>query len=602
MNLKYIKSIVASCYLIVAASFSTSAAEWVSASTTKVEMAQNNAKHVIHTVAKGETIYSIARLYNVSIGDIYVLNPSTEKGLKLNEKIKIPTNSSPATSVASTSAKSYTVKSKETLYSISKQFDVKVDDLINANPELRSKPLTKGQSLVLPTLSANKLSQVPAGAALAGKSHFIEHNVTSKETLYSIAKEYNTTPEAITDFNPSLKSGLKSGVTILIPVLQSGNSAPAVSTSTSSTQTHPGTLMDVDAIKIGLVLPFVNKSQGKSARFVEYYEGFLLALNEMKAKGLSANVYVFDMASETGTAKLTSLLETNEMKDLDLIVGGVSAEQITVISDFAKKQGINYAIPFPTKTDETQNNKEVFQLNSPHEILYTGAAKAFADTFGNANVIYITETAGSNDKKDFIVALSNQLAQRGMKANYVVANQGLASDLSLALDRSRKNVIVAASGSAQLLQNLLPTLNSIREQQPTTSISLYGHTEWQTYTQFFSDFYKNDTYIFTPFYLSDDDYKTKQFVSSYQKWYNKKPLINTYPKYGVLGYDTGIYFLTALQKHGKNFASAVNSISVPTLQTPMYFDKTASGGYMNNGFYIIHYKANASVEKTEYGK
>lgn len=596
MNFKYVKSIIAGCYLAIATTFAMSATEGIPASTLKIEVLQDNGKYTTHTVAKGETAYSIARLYNISVGDIYALNPTAEKGLKLGEEVKIPRKATPSTQIASTSARSYVVKSKETLYSIAKQFDVKVDDLVNANPELKMKPLSEGQSLVIPT--GKYTAQTVATPAPVAKSHFAEHTVAAKETLYGIAKQYNTTPEALTDFNPILKNGLKQGMTILIPSLQSGGAA-----SSPSGQAPVSTLRDVDAIKIGVVLPFLNKSQGKSARFVEYYEGFLLALEEMKAKGLSANVYVFDMGSETGTTKLKSLLDTYEMKDLDLIIGGVSSDQIDVISSFAKKQGIKYAIPFPSKTDETQKNNEVFQLNSPHEVLYANTAKAFANMFGNANVIYVTESGGSNDKKEFISVLNDQLNQKGMKANSIAANQNLTSNLSLALDRNRKNVIVAASGSAQLLQNLLPAINSIKEEQPNTSISLFGHTEWQTYAQFFTDFYKNDTYIFTPFYLSDDDYKTKQFVSNYQKWYNNKSLINTYPKYAALGYDTGIYFLTALMKYGKNFEPSIGSVSVSALQSPINFDKTsANGGYMNNGFYIIHYKANGSIDKIEHGK
>lgn len=596
MNFKYVTSIIAGCYLAIATSFTVSAVEGLPVSTLNFEVLQNNGKYKTHTVEKGETAYSIARSYNISVGDLYALNPNAEKGLKLGEKIKIPTTAS-SIQIASTSRQTYLVKSKETLYSISKQFDIKVDDLVNANPELKVKPLSEGQSLVIP--AGKNVAQTPAAPAPVAKSHFLEHNVAPKETLYGIAKQYNTTPEALIDFNPGLKDGLKQGMTILIPTIQNGSN---VSSSTSG-QTAVSTLRDIDAIKIGIVLPFVNKSQGKSARFVEYYEGFLLALEEMKTKGLSANVYVFDMGSETGTSKLKSLLDTYEMKDLDLIIGGVSSDQIDVISNFAKKQGIKYAIPFPSKADETQKNTQIFQLNPPHETLYANTAKAFANMFGNANVIYVTESGGNNDKKEFISALNEQLHKRGIKASSIAANQNLTSNLSLSLDRNRKNVIVAVSGSAQLLQNLMPALNSVKEEQPNTSYSLFGHTEWQTYSQFFADFYKNDTYIFTPFYLSDNDYKTKQFVSTYQRWYNNKSLINTYPKYAALGYDTGIYFLTALLKYGKNFESSINSISVSALQTPIIFDKTnVNGGYLNNGFYMIHYKTNGSVDKIEYGK
>ncbi|PXV67989.1 ABC-type branched-subunit amino acid transport system substrate-binding protein [Dysgonomonas alginatilytica] len=598
MNFKYVKSILAGCYLVLATTLSLSAAEGASVSALKTEILQGNGKYTIHTVAKGETAYSIARLYNISVSDIYALNPKAEKGLKLDEQIKIPVINPPVNQAVNSNGRSYVVKSKETLYSIAKQVGLKVDDLVNANPELKLKPLHEGQSLLIPSLPATRPSNNVAQPVAQAKSRFIEHQVAPKETLYGIARQYNTTPEALTDFNPVLKNGLKQGMTILIPSLQPQSS----NSSYQNGQTPVSTLRDIDAIKVGVVLPFINKSQGKSARFIEYYEGFLLALEEMKVKGLSANVYVFDMGSETGTTKLKSLLETSEMKDLDLIIGGFSSDQIDVLSNFAKKQGIKYAIPFPTKTNETQKNTEVFQLNAPHEVLYNNTTRTLANLFGNANVIYITES-GNNDKKEFVTALNAQLSQKGMRATSVAANQHLSANLALALDANRRNVIVAASGSAQLLQTLLPVLSSLREKQPNLNMSLFGHTEWQTYPQFFTDLYKNDTYIYTPFYMSDDDYKTKQFISNYKKWYNNKSLINTYPKYGALGYDTGIYFLTGLFKHGKNFESSVNSISVPALQTPISFNKVnAAGGYMNNGFYIVHYKSNGSVDKIEYGK
>ena len=323
----------------------------------------------------------------------------------------------------------------------------------------------------------------------------------------------------------------------------------------SQTESAPEwNLQDVDAIKVGVVLPFVNKSEGKSARFIEYYEGFLLALEEMKAKGLSANVYVFDMGSEEGTSKLESLLETTEMMDLDLIIGGFSPEQVDVLSNFAKKEGIKYAIPFPTKTNEAQKNTQVLQLNAPADVLYDNTSQVLADFFGNDNIIYIIEN-GNNSKKEFVTTLNGQLNQRGMRASSIALNDNLATNLASALDLNRKNIIVAASGSAQLLETLLPVLSLIKEEEPNIDLALFGHPEWQTYPQFFANFHNNDTYIYTPFYMSDDDYKTKQFISNYQRWYNDKSLINTYPKYGALGYDTGIYFLTGLLKYGKNFES-----------------------------------------------
>lgn len=593
MTFKYLKSVAVVSCLFIATSLTALASP---ASAFAEEVVTQTSKSTSHTVAKGETLYSIAKMYNVSIADMYSANPGVENGIRIGDVLKIPGNSK-ATAVATTAAatgtaRSHAVKSKETLYSISKLYGIKVEDVIDANPELRSKPLYEGQVLRIPRVAnlSHYTTKSSKSTSVSSQSQFISHKVGAKETLYGIARQYNTTPEALIDFNPDIKSGLREGTTIVVPVLESPKS-------------QVNTLQNVNTLNVALVLPFVNKSEQQGARFIEYYEGFLLALKEMKSKGLSVNVYTFDMGSETGTTKLKSLLDTYEMKYLDMIIGGISSEQITVISDFAKKQGIKYVIPFPTKVDEVRNNSQVFQINAPHSTLYANVAKTFTNSFKSANVIYITEANGGGDRTDFISALNQELPRAGMLANTLAADYNLGTSLLSALDRGRKNVIVPTSASTKMLQNILPVLNNIIAENPHINVSLFGHTDWQTYPQYFNDYAKFDTYIYTPFYLSENDYRAKQFVTDYQKWYNDKSLINTYPKYGVLGYDTGIAFLSALQKYGKDFDKHVNGIAVSSLQTPFLFKKeNPSGGYMNTGFYLVHYRKDGSVDKTECGR
>jgi LysM repeat protein len=554
-------------------------------------------KNVTHTVAKGETAYSIARLYGISVTDLYAANPKAAEGVKEGEKLTIPQNGTQTTQTKSysTQVKTYTVKAKETLYTIAKENGVRVDDIIAENPDLKTKPLLEGQILRIPVKTAGTATtQAATTTTVSSKGHFIEHKVQAKETLYSIGKLYNISTEAIIDFNPSLKNGgvLKEGMTLIIPVLE------------NSSQATQSTLLDnTSKPNIGIVLPFVNKSDGQSARFVEYYEGFLMALADMKAKGFSANVYAFDMGSDTGTDKLSSLLDTYEMKYLDLIVGGVSQEQVRTITSFAQKQGVKYVVPFPTRSDEVTGNSQVFQVNAPRTVLLPNVASTFVNLFGKANVIYITENGKAGDRADLVAELNKQLPLAGIIASSVDTGSGLKTSLSAMLDSSRKNVIVPTSTSTQMLKTLFPVLKTIKDSQPNISLSLFGHSDWQTYTSYFDEYADYDAYIYTPFYLNNDDARTIQFMANYKKWYNNKQLINTYPKYAVLGYDTGMAFLTALWQYGKDFANNPNSLAISTLQMPFLFKRSSSqSGYMNNGFYIVHYKPDGSVEKREYGR
>src|SRR5690606_3901205 len=111
----------------------------------------------------------------------------------------------------------------------------------------------------------------------------------------------------------------------------------------------------VDVIKVGLLLPFLDETGGAHFRLQEYYEGFLLAVDELKNKGIDLELYVFEIGKGNDTKKLVSLLETLEMQSLNLIIGGVNDAQIKTLSDFSKAKNIKYVVPFSQSNGEVLN-------------------------------------------------------------------------------------------------------------------------------------------------------------------------------------------------------------------------------------------------------
>lgn len=578
MSFKFVRNIIISSILIFAgfAVVPSITAE----ATTQIGLSQKDSNQPItHTVAKGETVYSIAKNYNISVDDIYQLNPGAASGIKEGQNIVIYKPKSKK----SIKVYNYTVQPKETIYGISKQFGISADELVNQNPELKTKALTEGQVLKISTSKEFKNSI----ATSKKTARFLEHKVQPKETIYGIAKQYGTTPETLISFNPELKNTLKQGSTILVPI-------------TSDSLIAQTSLLDINAIKIGVVLPFVNQSSGQGARFMEYYEGMLLSLQELKAKGFTANIFVFDMGSETGTTKLSSLLETNEMKNLDLLIGGVSNDQISVLSNFTQRYGIKYVMPFPTTSTVVNTNPYAFQVSENQTSLITSVSKAFANKFSNSNVIFVTS---QGDKSGFVKDMTSQLSSVGLTPKSVVADANLTTGIAGLLDSKRKNVVVVTSGSLSVLQTVLPALNTIKTQQPTANITLFGQPEWQTYPQYAEQYSKFDTYIYTSFFLNENDLATKQFITNYKNWYNNKSMINTYPRYAALGYDTGLFFFSALMKYGKNFEGSLSLNTTQTIQTPFAFKKVNSnGGYLNTGFYFVHYVTDNTIQKIAFAQ
>lgn len=162
-----------------------------------------------HKIQKGETAYFIAQKYKVSVEEIYKLNPESQNGIKDSQIIKIPVHSSEKTN--SDQQITHIVGEKETLYGLSKQYHVSVEAIQNANQAILINGLQVGQELNIP--NSSNLSKTET----AGSSK-VTHQVVAKESLFSIARQYNVSVQDLENLNKDiLINGLQIGQTIAIP-------------------------------------------------------------------------------------------------------------------------------------------------------------------------------------------------------------------------------------------------------------------------------------------------------------------------------------------------------------------------------------------------
>ncbi|WKL48155.1 LysM peptidoglycan-binding domain-containing protein [Flavobacterium pectinovorum] len=161
-----------------------------------------------HKIQKGETAYFIAQKYKVSVDEIYKLNPESQSGIKDNQILKIPVHAAEKPNQNQTT---HIVGAKETLFGLSKQYGISVEALQNANPILAN-GLQIGQELVIPQ-NASNISKTE----ITSSSKAI-HLVVAKESLFSIARQYNVSVQDLETLNKDLlQNGLQIGQTIAIP-------------------------------------------------------------------------------------------------------------------------------------------------------------------------------------------------------------------------------------------------------------------------------------------------------------------------------------------------------------------------------------------------
>ena len=552
---------------------------------------------IYHTVERGQTIYSIAALYKVGERDIYRLNPQSRDKIREGELLKIPrSGAQTANQTRTTEAApvSHTIRSGETLFSLSKSYGLTPDDLTNANPGLTVSTFYVGKTIRIPPATNRPDPQ----DATSGENYTIKKN----ETMYGLCRRFGTTSEELISLNPQLSGGLRAGMVIKVPTKKEAAATPATPSTEfdiEAMRAYRNEVNRVDVARVALLLPFQTRDTKNASRFVEYYEGFLMAIDSLRRTGYSIDLTVYDLGDDT--QKTQEVLRTDEVNAADLIIGGVTDKQIELIADYASRKGVKYVIPLSSKLEKlTSDNAFIFQVNPPKPYLAPiAAARACSVLAGYNAVIVDTGDKGDHDEHDFIQAVKAEMKKKGITCREIgYNNRNFSNDLTGLLSTTKPNVIIPTSSSKEALGKILPTLRVLSQSKSNYQLTLFGYSDWQTYKNFMGDFCALNTYIYTPFYANMRSSKVKHFASKFKSFY-QKGMQQTYPRFAMLGFDTGMYFIGALQKHGANFEENIRKMKYNSLQMGLsYSDRMSNwGGFMNQNVYIVHYNKNNTITR-----
>lgn len=174
----------------------------------------NGEEFYMHKVKKKETLYGISKQYNVAVEDINRVNPEIINGLQKGQLIKVPVikEQTPTQAKSDDGKKKHIVQKGETFYSIAQKYGVTTEALIKANPE-SAMGLKVGDELIIPIKSEEKVEKpMPINGA--------EHTVQKGETLYGIAQKYSVSVDDIVKANPVKSQDIQPGVVLVIPIVQ----------------------------------------------------------------------------------------------------------------------------------------------------------------------------------------------------------------------------------------------------------------------------------------------------------------------------------------------------------------------------------------------
>jgi cell wall-associated NlpC family hydrolase len=178
-------------------------------------------KYIKHTISKGDNITTIAKKYGVKPKAIIDANPNAPKILKLNSVLLIPNTkqitvaTTNEVAVINNTSGTHEVLAKETLWGISKKYNISVEDLKKSNPLLETEGLKIGQQIIIPSNSV-AVSEKPVDDLKIVTDVEVVVEVQPKETKYAIAKRYGLTVAELERQNPFIKGKLPVGYVLKI--------------------------------------------------------------------------------------------------------------------------------------------------------------------------------------------------------------------------------------------------------------------------------------------------------------------------------------------------------------------------------------------------
>lgn len=446
-----------------------------------------------------------------------------------------------------------------------------------------------------------KIVDVPV-VKLFDKTYY-RYDVKPRESLYSICKKFKVTEAEILSMNPYIIDGIKAGQTLMIPVkISSVSEQKEILISNDTTKKiisvekkRKKTLfISNNRPRVTVFLPFSSSpTPGANDRYIEFYEGFLLAVDSLKSLGLSFEVQTIESGDDTdgiNQAILTGLLDNT-----DYCIGGTSPEQISQLAEWAKKNQRNLILPFSSHIPELENNPYLFQTNISHAYMNDRVSEYYVSLLEKSNIVFLSSNTDNTEVNTSLILRIKKGLQNKNISYSEVRDDELLESLSKALVDNRENAIIPSSLILSETNRLVTRLGAFANANPQKKITLIGYPEWQVMNKnYLKHLYKLNTYIYSSFYADTQRQNVRDFQIQFNRSFGKN-LLNTYPKYGMMGYDIAAYFIPRMV-----FERSENLENLPImgyLQNEFQFgSKKPNSGMFNKVFYIIHYTPDNAVE------
>ena len=547
-----------------------------------INLVAQQKKYVSYTVKKGENMKSIAKDYKISTRDLLKLNPDIGRKPRPNTVIIVPNKNYGKNVTEGNEIDNYfyIVQPKETLFGISKKFNISIDALKKANPELEY-GLKIGMQLKIPSTTENNVNDA---------ANFILHTVVKDDTVYNLTKKYEVTESDLFELNPSLSEGLKLGMILKIKPMNTSEILE------DEVLTETGLFIEnlnlEKTLNVAIMLPYeLNKYvdsipestllKGNSIFNIatDFHMGAEMAIDSLKRKGVKINVRYFD--TQNSNYKLQTIVDRNDFSNTDVVIGPLFYNKAYWLS---KNINVPIIAPLYSKDQDglSAGNLIKSDSNSPN-FLEEKLLDYMKKNYKGENIIVINDGDEASQSKLWRIVNKIKSFDSIQNVSVIKSNKGFIDNEKFIekLDEDSNNWVLLIS---EEIVTTAAAVNNLKATIEEYNIQLFASSKGRNFDNIENSFLGQLNFVFpTTDFIIIEDVNVKSFYNNFRaKNY-------TYPsKYAIRGFDITYDTLVRLASD-ESLEGGLKAGKSSRISGTFNYNKKLFGSFENNGVYIVQY-------------
>lgn len=573
----------------------------------------NGQKFYVHTVKTGDTLYSLAKTYEVSEELIRQHNANMGSELKIDQTVKIPVPESAQKSAKAEKRRkkdflTHKVQAGQTLYAIARDYNISVATLREDNPSLNPQSLPVGETLWIRRAAVGKSNEQQTQAEIAeyaatlnsvtDDDGYDHHVVQPGETIYSLSRRFGITEEEFARLN-DVSAGLKAGAMIRIPrPEQAEEEVVEVEQPQSTADVHFRALASTEPLNVALMLP-MNIENRANASYVEFYQGFLLGMETLKNTGRGeSKLTVYNTSHDQ--LKVDEIVRSTMFEGTNLIVGPVYEDELAPVIRYAEQNSV--PVVSPLANISAVESPALYQLSPSAERKYDKVADLvngereifmiYADSYDEEFEAEAKQLLHGRPYHSYTYSFDDQKSK--FRARTADAPFDVIDGMDTVLMSETPRLFIVLANKEVDVDRILGTISSskvaISERSiPCAEYTVLGTSRWGRFSNIdHTTYFNNNVVMISTYHAKRDAQAVREFDSRYIEAYGGLPSL-----YAYRGYDAAILFCGGMR--GDIEYNMLDKRYTPLQTVYKFVQEGENGKYVNQEWMRINYNSNYTI-------